>query len=305
MICMDLRRIRQFVVLAETLNFRKAAVQLHMAQPPLSVSIQKLEAELGTKLFTRGSSGVALTPSGRAALAEARRLLFHNDQFIEAAGSAAEGTGGTLHVGFVGSCTSGMLQRLVPQFRAEYPGVELTLREATSMTILRQIENDELDIGIVRTPLLDSTPAQLVMLERDEFMAAIPRGNPLAARSDLSLADFANESFVMYTRNFAAGLHSAAMLACQHAGFVPRVAQEATQVQTVLAMVESGLGVALVPSIMQRFVSQKMVWRRLAGLPQVASVGLALAYRPEMESGAALRFRRMTERVFTAEERSA
>ncbi|MDB5877434.1 MAG: LysR family transcriptional regulator, partial [Variovorax sp.] len=84
-----------------------------------------------------------------------------------------------------------------------------------------------------------------------------------------------------------------------------RIAQEATQVQTVLAMVESGLGVALVPSIMQRFVSQKMVWRRLAGLPQVAAVGLALAYRPEMESGAALRFRRMTERVFTAEERSA
>jgi DNA-binding transcriptional LysR family regulator len=295
---LDLRRVRHFVVLAETLNFRKAAARLFMAQPPLTVSIQKLEAELGTKLFVRGSTGVALTPSGRAALAEARRLLFHNDQFVDAAGGAAQGTGGTLHVGFVGSCTAGMLQRLVPLFRAEYPGVELILREATSMAVLQQIENDELDIGLVRTPLLESTTARLVPLERDEFMAAIPRGNPLGLRSSLALADLADEPFVMYTRGFAAGLQSAAMLACQHAGFMPRVVQEATQVQTVLAMVESGLGVALVPSVMQRFVSQKMVLRKLDGLPPVAAVGLALAYRPEMESGAALRFRRMAQREF-------
>jgi len=303
---MDLRRIRHFVVLADTLNFRKAAERLHMAQPPLSVSIQKLEAELGARLFTRSSSGVALTPSGRAALVEARRLLFHNDQFVESATHAAQGTGGSLRVGFVGSCTSGMLQRLVPLFRAAYPGVELTLKEATSTLILQQIESDELDVGIVRTPLLDGTRARLVPLERDEFVAAIPRGNPLAARSELSLGDMAHEAFVLYTRGFAAGLHGAAMLACQHAGFVPRVAQEATQVQTVLAMVESGLGVALVPSVMQRFASQKMVYRPLTGLPEGAAIGLALAYRPDMESGAAQSFRRLAEREFAgAPARSA
>lgn len=301
-ITMDLRRVRNFVVLAETLNFRKAAERLHMAQPPLSVSIQKLEAELGTKLFTRSSSGVALTPSGCAALAEARRLLFHNDQFVDLARTAAQGTGGNLRMGFVGSCTFGMLQKLVPLFRAEYPGVELTLKEATSMGILQQIESDELDIGLVRTPLIKSTRALLVPLERDEFMAAIPRGNPLAAKPELSLSEMSNEAFVMYTRGYAAGLHSAAMLACQHAGFVPRVAQEATQVQTVLAMVESGLGVALVPSVMWRFSSQKIVYRKLLRLPEVASIGIALAYRPGMESGAAQRFRRLAEREFSGDD---
>ncbi len=298
MITMDLRRIRHFVTLAETLNFRMAAERLHMSQPPLSVSIQKLEAELGTKLFTRGSGGVALTPSGRAALAEARRLLFHNDQFVDLASQASHGTGGTLEVGFVGSCTFGLLQKLVPRFRIEYPGVDLILKEATSTAILQQIENDELDIGLVRTPLLDSTQVRLVMLETEEFVAAIPRGNPLAARHELQLAELSHEAFVMYTRNYAAGLHSAAMLACQHAGFIPRVAQEATQVQTVLAMVESGLGVALVPSIMQRFASEKMVYRKLLKLPQAASIGMALAYRPEMESAAAQRFRQLAEREF-------
>jgi DNA-binding transcriptional LysR family regulator len=302
---MDLRRIRHFVVLADTLNFRKAAERLHMAQPPLSVSIQKLEAELGTKLFTRSSSGVALTPSGRAALVEARRVLFHNDQFVELAGSAAQGTGGTLHVGFVGSCTAGMLQKLVPLFRAQYPGVMLTLKEATSTAILQQIESDELDVGLVRTPLLVSTRSLLVPLERDEFIAAIPRGNPLAHHPALSLAEMAHEPFVMYTRGFAAGLHSAAMMACQHAGFVPRVTQEATQVQTVLAMVESGLGVALVPSVMQHFPSQKLVYRRLLKLPEVAAISLALAYRPEMESSAAQRFRQLAEREFAQSGRTA
>ena len=124
---MDLRRIRHFVVLAETLNFRRAAERLHMAQPPLSVSIQKLEAELGAKLFTRESSGVALTPSGRAVLVEAKKLLFHGSQLNEMAKNAVDGTGGTLHIGFVGSASYGMLQKLLPLFRAEYPGVELVL----------------------------------------------------------------------------------------------------------------------------------------------------------------------------------
>lgn len=295
---MDLRRIRHFVVLAETLNFRKAAERLHMAQPPLTVSIQKLEAALGTKLFTRAPSGVALTPSGRAALPEAKRLLFHNEQFQAMAGNAAAGTGGKLHVGFVGSTTYGMLQKLVPIFRAEYPAVELILREATSTRIVHQIENDELDIGLVRTPLLESTRARLVPLESDAFIAALPLGNRLAGRADLSLADMADEPFVMYTRHYAAGLQSAAMLACQHRGFVPRVAQEATQVQTVLSMVESGLGVALVPSVMQRFVSPRILYRRLIDLPAAADIGLALAYRPEVESGAAQRFRLLAVREY-------
>ena len=91
---MDLRRIRHFVVLAETLNYRRAAERLHMAQPPLTVSIQKLEAELGTKLFERGSTGVALTPNGRAVLAEARKLLFHGGQLQAMAHDVVEGTGG-------------------------------------------------------------------------------------------------------------------------------------------------------------------------------------------------------------------
>lgn len=295
---MDLRRIRHFVVLAEMLNFRRAAEHLHMAQPPLSVSIQKLEAQLGTKLFLRSTNGVTLTPSGRAALVEARRLLFHGTKFIDAAQGASNGTGGTLHVGFVGSTIYGMLQKLVPLYRSSYPGVELILREATSAGIVQMMDDDALDIGLVRTPLLQGSKATLVPLQHDEFIAALPRGNHLAGKGELALRDLADESFIMYTRTEAAGLHSAAMLACQHAGFLPRITQEAVQIQTLLALVESGLGVALVPSVMQRFISDKIVYRRLSDLPVVAAIGLALMYRSEMESVAAQRFRSLACREF-------
>ncbi|WP_028602408.1 LysR family transcriptional regulator [Ottowia thiooxydans] len=295
---MDLRRIRHFVTLAETLNFRRAAERLHMAQPPLTVSIQKLEAELGVKLFARESTGVTLTASGRAVLVEAKNLLFHGSQLLETAKGTLEGTGGILQIGFVGSSTYGMLQKLLPLFRAEYPGVELILREATSVAIMQQLQDNALDIGLVRVPLLQTSRATLVQLERDEYIAALPRGNALAGKRLLKLSDMAGESFVMYAPDHASGLHSTAMLACQHAGFIPRVTQQAIQIQTVLALVESGLGVALVPSVMQRYVSSKIVYRPFVDFPAAASIGLALAYMAETENPAASRFRQLASREF-------
>lgn len=295
---MDLRRIRHFVVLAETLNFRRAAERLHMAQPPLTVSIQKLESELGARLFDRGPSGVALTSCGRALLPEARKLLFHGTQLAEVVRHGLDGTGGSLQVGFVGTSTWGMLQRVLPQFRAQYPGVELVLHEATSVNILRQLEDHVLDVGIVRTPLVQPTSATLAMLERHVFVAALPRGHALARNGSLRLGDLAHEPFIMYAPSAAGGLHSAAMLACQHGGFVPRVEQQGIQVQTVLALVESGLGVALVPSLMQRYASDKIVYREIVDQPQTSGLGLAVAFLRDEESPAAMRFRQVAETVF-------
>lgn len=294
----DLRRIRHFVVLAETLNFRRAAERLHMTQPPLTVSIQKLEAELGIQLFVREPKGISLTSSGRAVLVEARKLLFHGNQLIETARHTAQGTGGTLRIGFVGTSTYGMLQRLLPLFRANHPGVELVLHEKTSVNILQELEDKVLDIGLVRVPLLKESSATVMELEPDEYIAALPHGSALARKDLLNLSDMANESFVMYAPTYANGLFTVAMLACQQAGFIPRVAQQAIQVQTVLALVESGLGVALVPSIMKRYISDKIVYRHFKDFPSTTSIGLAMAYMDDSESAAALRFRELVCHVF-------
>ena len=292
---MDLRRLRHFVTLADTLNFHRAAEQLHMAQPPLSVSIQKLEAEIGARLFVRESTGVSLTPIGQQVLADARKVLFHSEQFSERARQVQMGTGGTLHVGFVGSATHGPLQKLVPRFRADYPGVELVLREATSVQILQQLEDRALDVGLVRLPLLASGATRVFELERDSFVAALPRGHALSAHEALQLAQLAHEPFILYAPTGAAGLHSAVMLACQRAGFVPRVSQQAVQIQTVLALVESGLGVALVPSVMQRYASDRIVYRTLRDARH-GDIALGLACRGDTESPAAARCRELALR---------
>jgi DNA-binding transcriptional LysR family regulator len=287
---MDLRRIRHFHVLAETLNFSRAAERLHIAQPALSVSIQKLESELGTLLFERTSTGVSLTSSGQAVLVEARRMLYHSEQMQRLAQDASQGTGGSLRVGFVGSAIYKLLPLLVPAFRAEYPSVELVLRESISSRIVESLAEEALDVGIVRTPLLLSTTAQLLTLQRDPFLLAMPQDHPLACKDSLQVADMAREPFVMYAAAEASGLHGAVMALCQSVGFVPRVAQEASQVPTVLALVESGLGVALVPEVMRGYRAPGVVYRELSDLPQLGVTTLALAWQPGMETPAALRF---------------
>jgi DNA-binding transcriptional LysR family regulator len=292
---LDLRRLRHFAVLAETLNFRRAAERLHMAQPPLSVSIRKLESELGAPLFIREPAGVSLTAAGKAALGPARALLHQHEQtsgqLRNAALGAAQGTGGMLRIGFVGSASHGLLQRVLPRFRAGHPGVTLQLREATSVQIAQLLEDRVLDVGIVRVPLLRSTAARLTPLVEEHFVAALPREHPLARRKRLALHHLAQEPFVMYNAAEAGGLQAAAMLACQRAGFVPQVAQQATQVQTVLALVESGLGVALVPAVMKRHRSEAIVYRQLADAPDTSRIGLSLAHMDGLDSEAVRRFR--------------
>lgn len=293
---MDLRRIRHFHVLAETLNFSRAAERLHIAQPALSVSIQKLESELGTRLFERMPTGVALTVSGQAVLIEARRMLYHGEQMVRLAQDTAQGTGGPLRVGFVGSAIYSVLPVLVPAFRAAYPGVELVLRESTSHRIVDALAEEGLDVGLVRTPLLQSSTATLLTLQRDPFLLALPRAHPLSSRGTLRVQDIAREPFVMYNAAEAGGLHGAAMALCQWAGFVPQVAQEATQVPTVLALVESGLGVALVPAVMRGQREPGVVYRELGDLPQSGETALALAWQSGMETPAAQRFIELARR---------
>ena len=291
---MDLRRIRHFHVLAETLNFSRAAERLHIAQPALSVSIQKLETELGTKLFERTPTGVLLTASGEAALIEARRLLYHGEQLQRTARDAAQGTGGRLRIGFVGSAIYSLIPTLIPRFRSQYPNVELVLRETTSARILEMLSEEALDVGIVRTPLLQSHAATLLTLQRDHFLAALPKAHPLAEKAELRLIDLAREPFVMYAASEAAGLHAAAVAACDAAGFKPEVAQEAAQVATVLALVGSGLGVALVPEVMRGQRESLVVYRDLVDARKGASTTLALAWLEGQESPAAQRFVEVT-----------
>lgn len=299
---MDFRHLQQFVMLAETLNFRRAAQKLHMAQPPLSVSIRKLETELGVQLFVRGKDGVRLTDSGVAALVEARRALFHAERFQWVARAVASGEGGVLRVGFVGSATHEILPRIVPRFRLQYPSVELVLLEVTSIRLLQMLNDERLDVGIVRVPAPSAGRIGLMTLQSETFVLALPAAHPLAKRKSVKLADLADEPFIVYSAADGPGLRTAVLHACQCCGFTPRISQEAVQVSTLHSLVESGLGVALVPAVSQRFSSAGVVYKSLSDLPASAGIGLSLAWNPQAQTPALEHFKVLAHQLFVEPE---
>lgn len=270
---MELRQLRYFVALAETGNFHRAAERLNMSQPPLTVAIRKLESELGTPLFDRGPRGVTLTSAGIAALDTARATLSQAERFHRTAREGSRGERGRLRVGFVGSAVFELLPRIIPAFRERYPLVELVLEEATSVGIVRNLQAATMDVGLVRLPLLELAAVETRVIDRDELHVAIPSSSPLACGDKIALKMLENEPFVLQAR--VSVLHAITLMACHDAGFVPRVAQEAAQFSAVLSLVQSGLGVALVPARARRSVPQGV---RL----------LRLVHRVPIESGVAL-----------------
>ncbi|MBA2962293.1 MULTISPECIES: LysR family transcriptional regulator [Ramlibacter] len=288
---MNLQQMKQLVALAETLNFRRAAERLHMAQPPLSVSIRRLEDELGARLFARERRGIRLTPAGEAVLAHARQIAFHAEQLKRAAASASGGMSGRLRIAFVGSAAYSLFPRVLPVFRERFPGVELDLRESTTTQMLQQVERGDVDLALVRYPVVEATTVVLRPVESDVLAAALPAGSPLARKRTLRMRDLADEPFVTYSATAAMNLRVQVVAACQAAGFTPRIVQEAVQVQTVLSLVGSGLGVALVPSLSRMQAPAGVEFRRLTDGGERLETALAVATHAHNEPAVAARFR--------------
>ncbi|MBV8619194.1 MAG: LysR family transcriptional regulator [Curvibacter sp.] len=273
---MNLRQLRQFIALAETGNFHRAAERLHMAQPPLSVSIRKLEDELGSALFERSPAGVVLTGAGQAMLQDARRALFHADQCRQAVQDAREGEGGVVRLGIIGSSTYALLPELIPSLRQHHPKIMMELTEATTTEILDGLVSRRFDAGLVRYPVPDPAGFELLPLDRDEFVLAVPEHSPLARREAIALSEAADEPFIMYPQAKVPGLSMLAMMRCQLSGFTPRVAQEAMQVQTILSLVATGLGVGLVAGVARRVMPLGVKCLALTDNPAGFHVGIAL-----------------------------
>lgn len=274
---MELRQLRQFVTLAETLNFHRAAEALNMTQPPLSLSIRKLEEELGAPLFLRHARGVTLTEAGEAALPSAREALAAAEAAGQAVRQAAGGERGRIRLGFVGSATYGLVPAVVPLFRERHPAIELSLKEATSLEGLRGLEEGALDVALVRTPLLQEASVALEPLTKEPLILLAPRGHRLAGQGRVRLEDLKDEAFVMYDRVQAPNIRAQTLMACEQAGFLPRVAEETPHIHTMIALVESGLGLAFAPAVMRRAAEGRAACLELTvgGRPLLIGFGLA------------------------------
>jgi len=264
----DLRQLRHFIAVAERLHFGRAAAALHISQPPLSRSIRDLEARVGATLLARTRRRVELTPEGARFLEEARRLLAQLERAVLEVGSMAAGGGGRLRLGFVSLADYGVLPGLLKAYKSARPGVDLALREMLSPDQAAALGAGELDFGLLLPPVLPPAAGaglEHVVVQRERFVAALPARHRLARmRGRLAIRELAGENFVMAPRAIAPGLHDIVSGLAARAGFAPRVAQEAIQMQTVVSLVSSGLGVAVVPASVANLGRRGVAYREIA-----------------------------------------
>lgn len=245
---LELRHLRYFVAVAEELHFGRAACRLHMAQPPLSQQIRRLEEIVGAPLLTRTSRSVALTAAGAAFLERARRLLAAAEEGVDEAARIGRGEAGTLDVGFVSSAiTLGVPERL-QAFRKRHPGVHTRLHEGQTSQITARLERGEVDLGIVRDAE-EREGVETTVLATEGFVAVLPGGHPLTGRARLAPGALRDEPFVFYPITAGALAYRRNLLdPCRAAGFEPRVVQEASNWVTIFHLVGAGVGVTLAPA---------------------------------------------------------
>jgi DNA-binding transcriptional LysR family regulator len=272
---MDLRQLRYFVAVAEELHFGRAAERVGIAQPPLTQQIQKLERDLGCTLFLRGRR-TSLTEPGMVLLERARLLLTQADRAVEETQRAARGETGELTVGVPPSVMLSGLPSAIRKYRQRYPEVSFTLRELSTSAIEDAVRSGQIDLGFLReaSPIAPLV-AETVMLE--PIVAVLPAAHPLAARPTLRLASLKSEPFVLFPRRLGPALHDKLVSFCASAGFTPNIVQEATQWQTVVSLVEAGMGVSLAPGCVRKFRWAGVVYRPLRCLTTTVSA----CWRPE------------------------
>ncbi|MFC5582918.1 LysR family transcriptional regulator [Rhodanobacter terrae] len=251
----DFRQLRYFVAVAEELSFTRAALRLHLSQPPLSQQIQSLEQDLGVRLLERTKRHVALTEPGRVFLEQARQILAKADEARSEVTAAAAGYSGQLRLAYTVSVS---FHPALPQALLRYgqtaPNVRLKLSEMYTEPQFAALLAGEIDVGFVRDEpvhALDARDLRFDVIDREPLLLALPTGHPLANRSSLRLTEVADDAFVSQPRELASTLYDRLVKLAAKAGFQPTIAQHAQQINGLLALVAAGLGLALVPASMR------------------------------------------------------
>lgn len=247
---MELRHLRYFVAVAEELNFTRAAARLHIGQPPLSMQIRDLEAEIGVRLFERTQRRVTLTPAGQRFLDHAYRILAGVGEAVAEAQRAARGESGELRVGFTSSLPfTDLLPDALHAYRRRYPAVRLQLREMFTPEQFAAIARGELDVGFVRLQG-GRAPAGIVLREiaRNPLRVVVNAAHRLAGGGAVSFAGLRDEDFIGFPPDVGTDLPAVLRGFCRQAGFEPRIVQTAREATTQIGLVAAGLGIAVLPA---------------------------------------------------------
>jgi DNA-binding transcriptional LysR family regulator len=287
---MDLKRFRNFAVVAATGSFRGAAAQLYIAQPALSRQMRSLEEELGVLLFERSARGVRPTAAGEMLLSELERLIPQFDLAIHRTVRAAKGQTGILRVAFTQVAAE---QRFTAAAFAEARRVmretDIRLSFIASDYQLEKIEAGEIDVGLlyVKPPV----PSHLAYrdLQIGKFQLVVPKNHSFAQRGSVKLADLDDREIIFGPKSLRPMTHSELMAAFVRAGVRPRIVLEPDNERVSLNMVAEGIGmVFLNTSLYERHKYEGVVCVSVEDLD--VPLHLVVAWRRDKETPAIVRF---------------
>ena len=278
---MDVRQLRHFAAVAETLHFGRAAERLHMTQPPLSQSIMSLERVLGAPLFARTKRNVRLTPLGEQWLPHVLEVLSSLDDLPTLARGIRDGQTGRLSLSFVSTADYSVLPSLVRRYSQAFPNVEIQLVEATSDVQLPALVNGERHAGIIIPSAEQPLPPSLSYrrLLREPLVAAVPSAwidsGRIGDAEALSPDEVLASPLILFPRQVAPAFHDLVTGYFTALGGRARIVQEAIQMQTIISLVSSGLGIALVPASLRNLARTGVRYVPLAGQAPELETGLA------------------------------
>jgi DNA-binding transcriptional LysR family regulator len=276
---MELRQIRSFLSIAETLHFGRTAELIHLSQPALSLQIRALEEEVGVRLFDRNRRKTTLTAAGLAFRDDAAAALAQLDQAVRRARLAANGKLGLLRIGFISTVGSAIVPNIVRQFGELNPEVEFSLRAITTADQVQMLEAGSLDIGFFRLPIGAHSALDVVTVHREPFVLVVPSAHKLAKRKRVRLREVSGQDFVMYERTYAPGFHDLIFGMLRDARIVPNVSQTAAEISTLISLVAAHMGVAILPASAVKHSVASVVACDIVDKIPVSEIGIAVSKR--------------------------
>lgn len=286
---MELRHLRYFTAVVENGGIGRAARTLHVAQSAISEQIHDLESELGVALFDRKNRRIRLTYHGVQFLKDARAVLASADQAIANVQKSIRGEVGTLTIGFFVGGTGTFFSGIIKEFRHRFHDVQVSLVEIAPGLQHRALETGAIDIAFTR-PV---QPAYATLLRSEHFRsepfyAVMLKSHPLANKRRILIRELTNELFILNDRDHSPATFDKVITLCAEAGFSPKIGSTATVSSGVIALVEAGEGVAILPEGARKLSSDEVVFVPLAD--SNAFIDLVIAWSPQNQSPVLLSF---------------
>lgn len=263
----DHAQLKSFATLARVRHFGRAAHELFITQPALSRRIQQLEADVGGTLFQRDDRRVELTPAGHAFVPEVERLLEQMEVARQAVRKASGALAGSISVGFDGAATYALIPKLVDKTRSLWPDVSIRFTELNSREQMREVAFHRLDVGLVR-PLPHEDELSMSCVFGEPLALVMPAGHRLSGKRRPTIRDLDGEAFVAYSQD---GLYLRDLIAglFDDTGVTPHIIQSMSRTHSILALVSTGMGVAIVPAGSANAAFDNLLFKPLA-IPQRA-----------------------------------